>query len=113
VVIGTVKYVIKQKPGHLILVQICLAHIVIILLIIYIVCAAFASRRSLSALFVHVITCLSFSLTRIIGILLSEQGAKVVVMPGREGKDGPGRVNLCHGDETRETGGLIPDWFPL
>ena len=25
----------------------------------------------------------------------------------------PGRVNLCHGDETRETGGLIPDWFPL
>ena len=33
--------------------------------------------------------------------------------PGREGKDGPVRVNLCHGDETRETGGLIPDWFPL
>ena len=25
----------------------------------------------------------------------------------------PVRVNLCHGDETRETGGLIPDWFPL
>ena len=35
--------------------------------------------------------------------------AAIVAEPVREGKDGPGRVNLCHGDETRENGGLIPD----
>ncbi len=25
----------------------------------------------------------------------------------------PGRVSLCHGDETRKTGGPYPDCFPL
>ena len=50
---------------------------------------------------------------RHIDILFSEHGARVVVMPVREGKYGPVRVNLYHGDETRETGGPTPECFPL
>ena len=48
-----------------------------------------------------------------IAVLLSEQWAGIVVRPGREGWDGTGRVNLCHGDETRKTGGPHPECFLL
>ena len=48
-----------------------------------------------------------------IGNTLSEQipASEYLLLPGREGLDGTGRVNLCHEDETRKTGGPHPECF--
>ena len=40
-------------------------------------------------------------------------GQRILFLPGREGRLCAGRVNICHGDETRKAGGPNPDWFPL
>ena len=36
-------------------------------------------------------------------------GQRILLLPGREGRLCAGRVNICHGDETRKAGGMIPD----
>ena len=50
-----------------------------------------------------------------IGNTLSGQipASEYLLLPGREGWDGTGRVNICHEDETRKTGGPHPECFLL